>query len=382
MAKNNYEVSQEVLTNLKTQMKKVLYLYSYKTNDALDNILKAWLRGKKPLINLLSNHPNWNPEKLMIQFDADYSREFNRGAIYKFSDFIKPILTYKYGVNGVHQLPNDEKQALHFIDSNIRSQFFDSNMDYQIRNLNETNDAFKIRNNMKASKAIGKIAKVLGWDKLEGFNKAYADLCDALNPIKTVRHTCISLNPIDFLLMSNGNSWSSCHSINYRNKDAGCYTSGTISYMLDACSFVFYTVDASFNGKDIELESKLQRQMFGYKQNMILQSRLYPQGNDYGSNDLYDDIRQIVQKVISDCLDIPNLWVKTKNDDIESYVKQPKNATAYPDFEHFINCNVSIHKSMIDNKKKLKMIVMARQPICISCGKKHSNTDSLYCSKC
>lgn len=381
MVKNNYEVSKEVLENLKKEMKKVLTNYYYKKDNALDNILKAWLRGKKPLINLFSKHPNWNPEKLMIQFDADYLREFNKDAIYKFSDFIKPILLSKYKVTYVMQLPDCEKEALYFL-SKINYQFFDSNMDCFIRDLNETNDAFKIRNNMKASKAIGKISNVLGWDKFKGFNKAYADLCDALNPIKTVRHTCLSLNPIDFLLMSNGNSWSSCHSIRYSGKSAGCYSSGTISYMLDACSFVFYTVDASFNGKDIELEKKLQRQMFGYKPNMILQSRLYPQGNDYGSKDLYDDIRQIVQKVISDCANIPNLWVKTKHEDIQSYVKQPVAATAYPDFEHFSNCNVSIHKSMIDNKDKLKKIVMARQPICIHCGKKHKNTDDLYCPKC
>lgn len=377
-----YTIEQTVLDSIKKEMKTVLSRYEGKTDEALDSILKAWFKAKRPLLEMFSKHPNWNPEKLMIQFDADYSREFNFDAITIFRNYLIECLHKKHHTHYFSDLPFDERKVLNFTNQ-VRSQFFDSNMDYIINDLNRVNDNFKIRNNMKSSKAIGKICSTLGWDKFTDYNKEYAKLCDGLNPIKVKRHTVISLNPIDFLLMSNGNSWNSCHRIRYKSMNAGCFSSGTISYMLDTSSFVFYTVDASFNGKDIELEKKLQRQIFGYKTNVILQSRLYPQNLDCGSKDLYKDIREIVQKVISDCLEIPNLWVKTKNTEIHKYVRKTSRSTAYPDYKYQSDiCNVSIHKTAFEEPEKLKLVMMGRQPICIKCGKKHSHTDELYCRNC
>lgn len=379
-----YAIEQKVYDKIRSEMKSVLSNYTSKTDEALDSILKSWLKAKSPLLEMFSQHPNWNPEKLMIQFDVDFSREFNRNAINAFRLYLKDNVLRKHNKLYMHSLPYDENRALNFI-SCIRSQFFNEGMGYEINYLNSLNENFKLRTNMKTSKAIGKICSVLKWDEFPDYNKQYAALCDAINPIKVKRHTVISLNPIDFLLMSNGNSWTSCHRISYLHKDSGCYSSGTISYMLDTSSFLFYTVDASFNGKDIELEPKLQRQVFGYKPNVLLQSRLYPAQNDSGSEELYKDIREIVQKVISDCLDIPNLWVKTKNEDMGNYVRKTSKSTAYPDYHYWNSrrvCTVTVHKSVNEEQKQLKTIMMGRQPICIKCGEKHTNTGYLYCSKC
>lgn len=373
-------VEEEILENLKTEMKHVLSNYYRKTNTGIDALLKAWLKGKKPLIEMFSKHPNWNPEKLMIQFDCDFSREFNRRAIQSFLCYIETNIKRKHNVRYISDAPA-RKYYAYILISKINSQFFDDSMDCYINNLNNTDDQFKIRNNMKSSKAIGKIATVLGWDKFPDWNKEYAKVCDALNPIKVKRHTCISLNPIDFLLMSHGNSWHSCHSISYKSLGQGCFTSGTISYMVDTASFLFYTVDGSYDGKYIELEPKLQRQVFGYKPNVILQSRLYPQSMDYGAKDIYTDIREIVQKVIADCLDIPNMWVKKNS--VNSYVSKTSRSTAYPDYEYQRGiCTISVHKSAVENNVPLKMIKMGRPPICLKCGQKHSVTDRLYCRSC
>ena len=378
--KYKYEVKQETLDSIKEEMKKVLSYYSRKTDKALDDILKEWIRVKQPLLDIFSKHPNWNPDKLMIQFDTDFSRNLDTSVICYFADKICRYARIKHAVDYQHQLPYSENKAIWFL-SCIRSQYFDDSMNYQIDTLNRSNDNFKIRNNMKASKAIGKICNVLEWDKMPDYNKEYAKVCDALNPIKVLRHTCISLNPIDFLLMSNGNSWRSCHTINTHGYSAGCYSSGTISYMLDACSFVFYTVDSEFDGIDIELEPKLQRQIFGYKNNVIFQSRLYPQSCDYGAADLYKDIREVIEKVISDCLDIPNLWIKKKECDVLCYVKKGGKSTAYPDFKYQRGIvAVSVHK--LQENEKTKLVMMGRQPMCIRCGKKHSVRGSLYCSDC
>lgn len=384
MKKQHYQVKPETLDNIKKEMRQVLYKYFYKTNTALDEILRVWLKSKQPLLDILSKHPNWNHDKLMVQFDTDYSREFNTGAITEFKGYLIDKAIKKRNVKYTYQLPTDEHEALSFL-SGIKTQFFEED-DYivnKINNLNRYNDEFKLRPNMKSSKAIGKICNVLKFNEFENYNREYAKLCDALNPIKVIRHTCISLNPVDFLLMSNGNSWTSCHGINYGKRGEGCYSSGTMSYMLDPVSFIFYTVDASFNGTDIEFEEKVQRQIFGYKDYVLLQSRLYPQKMDINGRDVYKDIREVVQKIISDCLEIPNLWLKTNNHRISKYVKKGSKSTAYPDFRYFDNiCSVSIHKSIEEQKDHLKAFSIGRQPICVRCGERHARANSLYCRKC
>lgn len=376
-----YTIDEKVLESIKTEMKSVLGSYR-KTDKGLNEVLKGWLKGKSPLLEMFSKHPNWNKDKLMISFDYNYSREFNQRAVSAFRAYISKNVSKEHGTSNAYFWDTPSKQAYYFLGC-IREQFFDENMNYCINELNKANENFKIRNNMKSSKAIGKICSVLGWDKFPDYNKEYAKLCDALNPIKVKRHTCISLNPIDFLLMSNGNSWNSCHMIRYNGHSAGCFSSGTVSYMLDTSSFIFYTVDASHNGEDIELAPKLQRQVFGYKPNVLLQSRLYPQSMDFGGQDTYKDIREIVQKVIADCLEIPNMWVKKS--DIYPHVKQTTRATAYPDYYHSRGTvTVTVHKSVIENngESKLKKIMMGRPPICIKCGQKHSVQNRLVCSKC
>jgi hypothetical protein len=174
--------------------------------------------------------------------------------------------------------------------------------------------------------------------------------------------------------MSNGNSWNSCHYIGSSPSGAGCYSSGTISYMLDEHSFVFYTVSSDYNGVEIERQPKLQRQMFGYNDNQLFQSRLYPQSNDSGAKQTYTDIRNIVQKVIADCCDKPNLWVKRKADNV--YIGD--GATAYPDWEHFNGlCSISVFKDSSDDDHD--DIQMGTEPICIVCGYSHETEGNISC---
>lgn len=151
------------------------------------------------------------------------------------------------------------------------------------------------------------------------YEKEYASYSDAINPIKVRRHTVISLNPIDYLTMSFGNSWSSCHTIdrgNLRRIKAQNHTStfrgmccgGCLSYMLDSCSAVVYTVDSEYKGDHLELEPKINRNMIHFHNGIMIQGRMYPQSFDYGAEDLYEQFRNIEEKVIADCIGTPNLW--------------------------------------------------------------------------
>lgn len=382
-------VSSKVKQDITKQFIKVLEDRNYPyTESAVNKIIETFLESKASLIKLLSKHPNWNSEKLLIQFDEDYSREFNRVAIVDFVNWLGTAIQ-KAG----KYYAEVDRQVDWFIRYEINDQFFDPSMKDAITKLNFYNGNFKLRTNMKSSKAILKICKEMGYDKLpplgelynstkerpryNDFNYQYAVLCDNINPIKVRRHTCISLNPVDFLLMSNGTSWHSCHYIDYFNEDPGCHSSGTISYLLDECSFLFYTVDASFDGKDIELERKVQRQIFGYRDEVFVQSRLYPQSMDTGAEAVYTDIRNVVQKVIADCLEVPNLWTRSTSD-VNNVVEHGEDATCYPDW------NVSGSRdlcsiSRIKGTTKFPKIILGAQPICISCGYRHSEDGNINC---
>ena len=365
------------MQELKQKWQQVLYNRNYDyTEYATEEIFSQFLERKGKLIELFSKHPKWNPEKLMIQFDTTIERKIDTSTIRRFiTIFLDSEIKKQLGLELYQALPIKEQKITDFI-FNIETQFFSPDMDKFIEEVNEQNKNFMLRNNMKSSKAIGKICREMGWDKFENYNKEYAKLCDALNPIKVTRHTCLSLNPLDFLLMSNGSSWTSCHYIDNCYEDPGCYSSGTISYMLDSTSFVFYTVDAEYDGDEIELEKKIQRQIFAYNDECILQSRLYPQANDYGAEAIYTDFRNVVQKIIADCLNKPNLWVKSKSD-VGEVVQHGYEATCYPDWRYGDLCSISTLKDRTSTLQR--KIVVGSKPICIECGNSHSIERNISC---
>lgn len=251
--------------------------------------------------------------------------------------------------------------------------------------LNDWFPNAKIKAGQKTSRAINKILHMLGIDKHPDYNKEFAKFSDAINPLKIKRHTVLSIHPVDYFTMSFGNSWSSCHTIdrcNSRRIDSehsyrGCNSSGTMSYMLDGTSCVFYTVDGEYHGNQLELEDKINRCMFHYYDNKLLQARVYPQSNDSGANDLYKDIRAIVQKIFADLLEVPNLWTNKKGVDACDYATRSY-GTHYRDYYNFETCNVSTLKDKESNYR----IEIGHNPICPCCGDTHHREKSIECNYC
>lgn len=181
--------------------------------------------------------------------------------------------------------------------------------------------------------------------------------------------------------MSFGNSWASCHTIdknNYRdmpNSYHGAYSSGTISYMLDKVSIVFYTVTAAYNGNQYYFEDKINRCMFHYGEDKLVQGRVYPQDNDDNADNIYKDIREIVQKIIADCEGMTNYWTTKKGvDEIGDYTNH--GGTNYPDFRYYNNCCISFPKEKEINPT---VITIGNKPICIECGDTHNNQENINC---
>ena len=283
------------------------YDYEY-TYDALDSIVDEWASQKEVLIEAFKKHPNYIEGKFMIAFDADFERTIEKHTSTDFGNWILEDATRELK----YTFPEAVKGDYHYGLNIDVYRFFAYLSRYAERCVSENTAAelstifeeLKIRAGQKTSRVVNKICQYLGLDKATNYNREFAKYADSLSPMVIKRHTILSINPLDYLTMSFGNSWASCHTIDKENKRnmpnnySGCYSSGTVSYMLDGSSMVLYTVDASYKGNEYWNEPKINRQMFHYGEEKLVQARLYPQDND-GNGDAYAPYRAIVQDIIA-----------------------------------------------------------------------------------
>ena len=258
--------------------------------------------------------------------------------------------------------------------------------------INTFNPDIRANGGQKKSRLINKIAKLYGinFDENEITRRKYADFADAINPFVIKRHTVLSINPADYLTMSWGTNWTSCHTIDKENIHGyeghaagyrGCYSSGTHSYMLDGSSFIYYTVNGKREVEDYGKELKESRQMFHIGEDKLIQGRLYPYDQTdcdcYAEPEEYTQIRVIVQRIISELFDIPNYWTNRKGTSAcgESCYNH---GTHYRDMTHYDNCNVSI----LRNSKNETNIHIGHNPICPCCGREHDYEDTVTCGSC
>ena len=221
-------------------------------------------------------------------------------------------------------------------------------------------------NGMKTSRAFNRVCACYGVDKLERYNKLFAQYADMVSGLK--RNVCfyISLNPLDYLTMSFGNSWSSCHTIDKRNERGmpnsyqGMHAGGVMSYMLDETSIITFVHNHAM--KDYE-EGKVYRNMFHYHGGTLIQGRIYPQGND-GSTDLYKEFRRIVQKEFTKLLELDeDDWIRRTCDCDNNTSSR---GVHYCDYLNFSECNVSYPREMPASADHVVKIGHTR--ICPNCG--------------
>lgn len=267
----------------------------------------------------------------------------------------------------------------------------------------EERTGFKINGvvGKKSSKVINAVCKAFNLDKIkvmketstgrqydDGYNRRYAEFADAINPLQFKQKTIITTDRIAFLTASFGTSWASCYTIDKTNERGssnnyeGCYSGGTTSYGSDTTTFVLYTISNDYTGENPVLAGKINRCFFSLGEGKLIQSRNYPDGRDGGDTSLAAQFRAIVQKVVADCLDIPNLWVNKKGVDECGSVIRYKGA-GYHDHTNYDDCNVSYWKGMDGNAiLNTKEIVLGNETICPNCGDWTSYNDCVLCSDC
>lgn len=366
------------------------YNYTY-TKYGLERIIDEWCEQKGAIIKLLKKHPNYLEGKFMVTFNQSYTREVDENAIHNFFDWLvdHPVMGM------VDDLPeriqnwrkNDHCTCLPRSIFSLLVNTFAYHTDRTINadlasQLKELIPEIHPHTGQKTSRVVNKLCEFLGYSKHSYYNRRFSIYADALNPLTITRHTILSVNPLDYLTMSFGNSWTSCHTIDKLNlRDAaggynGMHASGTMSYMLDGTSMVFYTVDGSYNGDDYWNQDKITRQMFHFGEDKLIQSRLYPQDNDSASNDLYTQYRNVVQEIMATLLDMPNLWV-LKTGAIEASRCINSYGTHYRDYHHVNRCTVSI----IKGSENTNRIDVGANPICIECGDEHDCDNTINCCR-
>ena len=369
-------------------MKGLLSEYDYQyTEEALNKIIDTWATNKADLITAIKKHPNYLQGKFMIVFSHNFDRTVDKTAINGFKKWllnsetcfaVREFMTEEMRnevIDYGRKLPNDIFCFLTEM-TNMTGQYID---DYIVERLDNISPDLHAHKGQKMSRVINKLLTYVGFNKLPDYNREFAKYADALNPLQITRHTVLSVNPLDYLTMSFGNSWASCHTIDKENKRnmpnsyEGMYSSGTVSYMLDKPSMVFYTVDASYNGNDFWNEPKINRQMFHWGEEKLVQGRLYPQDND-GDNSVYTPYREIVQKIMSELFDFPNLRTVSKGTGAAgrqccSY------GTHYRDYDSYENCTLS----RIKGSENEKYINVGHDPICIKCGNEHDIQENISC---
>ena len=365
----------EIVYQFSEQLEKRGYDY---TEEAVRSIVEKSVEAKSKLIEMFRTHPNWDEDQLCIHFDKDIQRKYEHRAKARFAAWIRnnvPLsnalmfvdenLWYRreYSVDHViNELPNMQ----------ILPEETEWDWSWLKEKVNACDEKWHFRPGMKLSRVVNKICAKYGIDKVPGYDKAFAEFADGVNPHKVARHTTISVNPLDFLLMSNGNSWTSCHYIGDDDSDAGCHSSGTISYMLDETSFIISVIDKDYEGI-MALAPKENRQVCAYSDHQLLQSRLYPQACDGGCEETYNNLRAMMEEIIANSLGEANRWVQA---DKNIYL----DGTPYPDWEYNKLTKMWVLRKYMD--EKLEPIRVGKRPLCVKCGEEHRNPKDIVCDSC
>ena len=390
------------------------------TEKGVCSLLDTYFTNKEPLIKMFATSKNYIGD-MRISLEKEFDRNINVNEIRVFlgnaaqkfhvdemlkyeDDNGKSLFDYLHTgktVFGIDELPNAKQQEEHIEKMNkfqygtnatVQSHgnrndfmryvdfFYRLNSSTLPRDVQIHRNAPLLKSGTKTSRAFNKVCTHYGIDKLHPetvvaedgtqktkypYDKLFAEYSDLVSDLTRKMQYVISLNPLDYLLMSNGVNWVSCHNI----RTGGCM-GGTIAYMLDNVSIVTFVVD-KLEG-EIHKIPKVYRQMYHYENNLFIQSRVYPQSND-GATNLYDKFRNFMIEEFTDLLGIEGEW-KCKIDPYEctKHVKHGDGAQHYPDYVYNKNAGIFYPENNEPGIRKHVMTI-GRMGICVNCGKEYNN---------
>jgi hypothetical protein len=192
------------------------------------------------------------------------------------------------------------------------------------------------------------------------YDKIFAAYADIVSELQRKLNFVISVNPLDYLTMSFGVNWRSCHHIS-----GGGWKGGCLSYMLDNTSIITYVI-TDLN-EPIHENPKIYRQMFHYDNGLFMQNRLYPQGND-GATNLYTKFRGFVVDEFNAILNENGEWSSEVGSDA-CRAHTESLGVHYRDYTGNSECSIFYPKSHYD-KIREKIMKVGHDGVCVRCGGK------------
>lgn len=347
-------------------------------NDGVEANLDQWKENKTPLIDLLRKHPQWNEDALAIVVREKEERACDGRLV---TSYCRSI----YHAMGVME---DKIHAAEWIGSiewgMLATKIIGDELAADLNLHFKTYTTASV--GQKTSRYLRKLFLGMGIPKdEENFWAIYAKLADELNPYEIERPLIISVNPSDYLTMSYGSNWSSCHIINPDislggDTYHGMYKAGCLSYLGDETSIITYTVDKVPDDlRDLPKTPRMTRQMFhvNLDENLILQSRMYPYTNDIG---LIDVRRTIVQGVLAQCFGIANLW--TRKSDSHAGFCAGNGSLNYRDYEYGERNHISVSYPSNSDPDLDNDAQIGAPALCLKCGDEIDDHEEIHCNSC
>ncbi len=315
--------------------------------------LNTWQQKKAPLVQLLRRHPDWVEAEKAIVLRFSEGRGIEPDVV----DEIAFVMLFLAEAT----VPANRLDAFRDAFNAVVGEYA-TTLSEETLEVVRSRGGIKCATGQKASRIIGSLCRKFGVERHERYNAVFAQIADALNPIQIQRTAILSVHPCDFLEMSNrDNTWSSCHGLS-----SGSYQMGTLSYMTDDVSMVLYTVDNNVTDHFYRVPRR-SRQMYFFKDNLLFQSRMYPRD----ANDLMDQYRCLVQKVISTCLGVPNLWIlKKERSEINTHIESTNGSQQYPDYNYYGNFSV------LKGTQFTGTLRIGAPPTCVACGQRITKRSS------
>lgn len=408
--------------NLVEEMMRLLTKYNHRnTEHGVCCILEKFFTAKEPLIKLLQKSDNYVGD-LRIVLDEQLERRGNESEIHKWIDVfpnkVKAVdcIKKKTDANGkvmtdyfrigkqtisIADLENEElKTSLatrHEALSAFTSEGYTTASETEYKRFIEAIGNFrfhtsptmsaedieplasyKIHEGMKTSRAFNKICHHFAVDKSTAtittsrgekkrvYDIEFAKYADMVSDKKRNIKFFISVNPLDYLTMSFGINWGSCHTIDKHNQRGiagdhygGGYCGGTMSYMCDETSIITYVHNTMPENYEA---GKVYRNMFHLGgDGVLLQNRIYPQGND-GCTDLYKEFRIIMQREMAKLLGLEaNKWIRRG-----AITNVASVGCHYKDYNSRADCNISYPSERPQCQSQVITIGSTR--LCPNCG--------------
>lgn len=324
------------------------------SDEGLETTLNEAEANKAALRTLFSAHPLWDAEKRAIIIPSEERHTPNWNDPDWVADVAGLLEGLRYNGDVFHPMSSETKCILRQIRAawkanpcSVLNEEFCNSLSLRLESY-EVSLPEKVSRKFKPGTKFLRFLNAVfangtqydgtqrDYTQDSGYNKAFASLAAEISETSIPVTYVITTELADFLTMSNGNSWSSCHFINSHgifHEDAeqsyhGMYKQGCISYGLDNVSFLVYSYTGNHDEPLPEIPKKA-RMVCQYEQGTLISGKLYPDNRE----STYTEWLRVIEGAIAMCGHFDCKWTSTADiKKIKMFCKTAPNAAHYPDY--------------------------------------------------